>query len=141
MTTTTKICVLCACTIWCTACKSTDKLTHTDNDIHISDLHTWGSLSRYDLHLFDTIDVWPIPAADDTATGARQPYRTIRHTRLDAVVAEQDTSQQSTSIQQKQTTTTTKKENTFHNFYSQCKCFYAAVFIVVFIVLTIRYKR
>lgn len=141
MTTTTKICVLCACTIWCTACKSTDKLTHTDNDINISDIRTWGSLSRYDLHLFDTIDVWTIPAAGDTATGYRQPYRTIRHTRLDAVVAEQDTTQQNTSIQQRQKTTTTKKENTFHNFYTQCKCFYAAVFIVVFIVLTIRYKR
>lgn len=141
MTTTTKICVLCACTIWCTACKSTDKLTHAENDIHISNLRTWGSLSRYDLHLFDTIDVWPIPAAGDTTPGLRQPYRTIRHTRLDAVVAEQDTTQQSTSIQQSQKTMTTKKENTFHNFYSQCKCFYAAVFIVVFIVLTIRYKR
>lgn len=141
MTTTTKICVLCACTIWCTACKSTDKLTHADNDIHISNLRTWGSLSRYDLHLFDTIDVWPIPAAGDTAAGSRQPYRTIRHTRLDAVIAEQDTTQQSTSIQHWQKTKTTKKENTFHNFYTQCKCFYAAVFIVVFIVLTIRYKR
>lgn len=137
MTTTTKICVLCACTIWCTACKSTDKLTHADNDIHISNLRTWGSLSRYDLHLFDTIDVWPIPTAGDTTTELRQPYRTIRHTRLDAVVAEQDTTQQSTSIKQQ----TTKKVEKFHNFYTQCKCFYAAVFIVVFIVLTIRYKR
>lgn len=137
MTTTIKICVLCACTIWCTACKSTDKLTHADNDIHISDLRTWGSISRYDLHLFDTIDVWPVPAAGDINVGSKQPYRTIRHTRLDAVVAEQDTTMQSTSIQQQ----TTKKVEKFHNFYTQCKCFYAAVFIVVFIVLTIRYKR
>lgn len=137
MTTTTKIYVLCACTIWCTACKSTDNITHADNEINISNLRTWGSLSHYDLHLFDTIDVWPIPAAGDTTAGSWKPYRTIRHTRLDAVVAEQDTTKQSTSIQQQ----TTKKEKTFHNFYTQCKVFYLAVFIVVLIVLTIRYKR
>lgn len=141
MTTTIKICVLCACTICCTGCKSTDKLTHADNDLNISTFTTWGSLSRYDLHLFDTIDVWPLGAGSDTATQQWQPYRAIRHTRLDAVINHADTIKDTSSIQQTQqvqTTTATQKRK-FHN--SQYKFFYIAVFIVVLFVFTIRFKR